>query len=159
MQGTPSSYQSSESYLNSQRVIRWRLFIEEFNPILHYVRGDENILADLLSRLPRLEREIAVSPPRSPMDALSRAPDESLFLVENFSSHFSDSSEFNASSQVRVFTMMKAYLYTLIPWPRMTMNCCYVYSTFLKLRTISHIHWTFNPLRLRRIRMSTCNKN
>ena len=43
--------------LSSQKVIRWRLFIEEYNPIFHFVKGTDNAIADALSRLPRTERQ------------------------------------------------------------------------------------------------------
>ena len=36
---------------NTDRVMRWRLIIEEFSPELIYVKGQNNIIADALSRL------------------------------------------------------------------------------------------------------------
>ncbi len=37
--------------LKTQRVLCWHLKIEEFSPMLHYIKGPHNILANNLSRL------------------------------------------------------------------------------------------------------------
>jgi hypothetical protein len=37
--------------LKTQRVLRWRTKIKEFSPMLHYIEGPHNILANNLSRL------------------------------------------------------------------------------------------------------------
>ena len=39
--------------LQTQRVIRWRLFVEEYSPKLEYIKGELNNIADTLSRLHR----------------------------------------------------------------------------------------------------------
>jgi hypothetical protein len=36
---------------NSEKVMRWKLFIEECSPDLQYVQGEKNIVADALSQL------------------------------------------------------------------------------------------------------------
>ena len=36
---------------NTERVMRWRLILEEFGPDLNYIKGEKNIVADALSRL------------------------------------------------------------------------------------------------------------
>ncbi|KAL7548020.1 hypothetical protein ACHAWF_011299 [Thalassiosira exigua] len=40
--------------IKTQRVLRWRNQVKEFLPVLHYIEGPKNILADNLSRLHRL---------------------------------------------------------------------------------------------------------
>jgi RNase H-like domain found in reverse transcriptase len=40
-------------FFNSDRVMRWRHFIEEYSPDLQYIKGENNVVADALSRLPQ----------------------------------------------------------------------------------------------------------
>jgi len=46
-------------HFNTERVMRWRLLLEEVGPKLAYVKGANNIVADALSRLEIAEEELS----------------------------------------------------------------------------------------------------
>ena len=46
----------------SQRIMRWRLVIEEFGIELIYIKGEHNVAADALSRLPRSDATAGTKP-------------------------------------------------------------------------------------------------
>ena len=48
---------------NTERVMRWRLILEEYGPELRYMKGENNVVADALSRLTIDDRK---DPPNSP---------------------------------------------------------------------------------------------
>jgi len=47
-------------HFNVERVMRWRLLLEEFGPKLTCVKGAKNVVADALSRLEMAEEELSV---------------------------------------------------------------------------------------------------
>jgi RNase H-like domain found in reverse transcriptase/Reverse transcriptase (RNA-dependent DNA polymerase)/Integrase zinc binding domain/Retroviral aspartyl protease len=64
---------------NTERVMRWRLILEEFGPELNYVKGDTNIVADALSRLAITDQ----------LDSASHSPNN---LAEQFGLDMNDPS-------------------------------------------------------------------
>ena len=49
------------SNFNTERVMRWRLVLEEYDPELVYIKGPDNVVADVLSRLGYSQRRRALS--------------------------------------------------------------------------------------------------
>ena len=45
------------TFLNTERVMRWRLILEEFGPELKYIKGENNIIAEALSRLEMIDNQ------------------------------------------------------------------------------------------------------
>ena len=41
-----------------QRILRWRLFLDQFDFQIKYIEGNKNVLADCFSRLPRMEKPL-----------------------------------------------------------------------------------------------------
>ena len=62
-------------HFNTERVMRWRLLIEEFGPQLTYIKGAHNVVADALSRLNLTEDEFS---PDAFLADLLAADDEDL---------------------------------------------------------------------------------
>jgi transposase InsO family protein len=46
--------------LSLERVLRWRMYMEQFYYTLEYLEGEKNVLADCFSRLPRMDNKITV---------------------------------------------------------------------------------------------------
>ena len=43
-----------------ERVLRWRMYMEQFYYTLKYLEGEKNALVDCFSRLPRMDNKITV---------------------------------------------------------------------------------------------------
>jgi hypothetical protein len=74
--------------LKTQRVLRWRTKVEEFSPMLHYIEGTRNILANILSRLHRLVTPAQIAEGKKlvePAEVSIEEEDEAYFLDQEYS--------------------------------------------------------------------------
>jgi hypothetical protein len=74
--------------LKTQRVLCWRTKIEEFLPMLHYIEGPRNILANNLSRLHRLVTPAQIAKGKKvvePAEVSNEEEDEEYFLDQEYS--------------------------------------------------------------------------
>jgi hypothetical protein len=72
-----------------QHVLRWHTKIEEFSPMLHYIEGPRNILANYLSRLHCLVTPTQITEGKKlvePAEVSNKEKDKAYFLDEEYSS-------------------------------------------------------------------------
>jgi RNase H-like domain found in reverse transcriptase/Integrase zinc binding domain len=62
------------STLNTQRVLCWQLYLEEFSPTFTYIPGPMNVLADFFSRSPTLEGQDEPHTPDNPTTTPTTPP-------------------------------------------------------------------------------------
>jgi hypothetical protein len=65
--------------LNTQRVLHWHLYIEEYGPIFHYVKGSDTVLANFLSQMPTTVEKRIMDRPNNSVAAV---------LTDNVGAHF-----------------------------------------------------------------------
>ena len=80
--------------LNPQRVLRWRLFLEDYHPQFHYIKRKDNVLADCFSRLPHLAPALEgkSSPHKGELIAFDKLPsqnerdelDEAFYFMDSY---------------------------------------------------------------------------
>ena len=68
--------------IKTQRVLRWRNRIEEFSPLLHYIEGPKNILADNLSRLHRLVTPAQLAEGKNLVDPADVSDEDDAFMLD-----------------------------------------------------------------------------
>jgi hypothetical protein len=79
--------------LKTQHVLRWHTKIKEFSPILHYIKGPRNILADNLSRLHRLVTPAQIAEGKklvAPAEVSIEEEDEEYFLDQEYSGLYNE---------------------------------------------------------------------
>jgi hypothetical protein len=79
--------------LKTQCVLRWRTKIKEFLPMLHYIEGPHNILADNLSRLYHLVTPAQIVEGKKlvePAEVSIKEKDEAYFLDQEYSGLYNE---------------------------------------------------------------------
>jgi hypothetical protein len=74
--------------LKTQHVLHWRTKIEEFSPMIHYIKGPHNILAKNLSRLYRLVTPAQIVEGKKliePAEVSNKEKDKAYFLDQEYS--------------------------------------------------------------------------
>lgn len=78
------------SALNTQQVLRWLQYIEEYGPKFAYVKGADNNIADCLSRLFIVEGKTAPGPCGPAQSYGLTADDDAMFIIDKLTKPATD---------------------------------------------------------------------
>jgi transposase InsO family protein len=75
------------SSFTTQRVMRWRLLLEEYGPQFFYKAGNENVIADALSRVPTMDESVTPAMPETRCVKVDDLWTECLWAMPKFDEH------------------------------------------------------------------------
>ena len=98
--------------LSTQRFLRWRYYVEEYWPKLHYVEGPKNILADNLSRLHCLPTptELSTAPSRVPVSDESEPDEFDGYFIDDKIEAFHNAVDYSGVSDPLIDKLLECYL-------------------------------------------------
>ena len=91
---------------NTQRVLRWRCYVEEYAPTLFYLQGKLKVLADAFSRLPKFD-SLEIIEGKSDMDSI---PLQNPTSVMKFYKYIEAATLFNSNQKPRIFPISVLFL-------------------------------------------------
>ena len=98
--------------LSTQRFLRWRSYVEEYSPKLHYIEGPKNILADNLSRLHRLPTptELSTAPSFVPVLDESEPDEVNGYFIDDEIESFHNAVDYSGVSDLLIYELLECYL-------------------------------------------------
>ena len=54
--------------LNTQRVLQWQCYLEEYSPTMHYIKGQNNVIADDFSWLDQIDESQCLEKKNAPLE-------------------------------------------------------------------------------------------
>ena len=111
------------SSFTTQRVMRWRLLLEEYGPTFAYKKGSENCVADALSRVPTLDEHVTPAMPETRSVKVEDLWTECLWAMPKFDElnrhpfHFSTIADYQQRSpNVSILPTEAPHLFQLLPF-------------------------------------------
>ena len=118
------------SSFTTQRVMRWRLLLEEYGPTFKYKKGSENCIADALSRVPTLDDNVTPAMPETRCVKVDDLWTECLWAMPKFDEQNRHPFRFETieyyqqhSANVRDLHTQAPDIFSLIPFGKASLVC------------------------------------
>ena len=118
------------SQFTTQRVMRWRLLLEEYSPTFAYKKGAENCVADALSRVPTMDENVTPAMPETRCVKVDDLWTECLWAMPKFDEQnrhpyrFETIADYQARSpNVSILPTQKPEWFQAVPFGKVTLIC------------------------------------